>query len=198
MKYQKKQIVVDAIQYDGTKESFQKLKELGLKYEHIKPSGTNVINEFSIATLEGDMQVCVGDYVVKEPFPTKEGREFYPVKPEIFAKTYIVNKPKVRVIDEGHSYELKNFEDDTYQRLFFIKKKPDPQNPGELLREHYGTTNEAVIEMLIDRLTYLQGKFPCKENACAITHLEEALMWLEKRTIKRVKQGVEGKHKAHE
>ena len=49
------------------------------------------------------------------------------------------------------------------------------------------------MEVLINHLELLNRKFPCKENACAITHLEEALMWLEKRTRDRVKRSVEGK-----
>jgi hypothetical protein len=40
----------------------------------------------------------------------------------------------------------------------------------------------------------LNGKFPCRENSIAITKLEEALMWLNKRTADRVKRGVEGKN----
>jgi hypothetical protein len=42
----------------------------------------------------------------------------------------------------------------------------------------------------------LQAKFPCRENSCAITHFEEGLMWLEKRTRDRITRGVEGKQQA--
>lgn len=42
----------------------------------------------------------------------------------------------------------------------------------------------------------LNGYFPCRENAVAITKLDEALMWLEKRTKDRVARGVEGENKA--
>lgn len=59
---------------------------------------------------------------------------------------------------------------------------------------HNGTTNEAVIACLVHRLKFLNGKFPCRENALAITKLQEALMWLEKRTADRVARNVEGKH----
>ena len=38
----------------------------------------------------------------------------------------------------------------------------------------------------------LNGKFACRENSIAITKLEEALMWLEKRKKNREKRGVEG------
>jgi hypothetical protein len=47
--------------------------------------------------------------------------------------------------------------------------------------------------MLLDRMNYLQSKFPCRENAIAITKLDEALLWLNKRTSDRVKRNVEGK-----
>jgi hypothetical protein len=56
-----------------------------------------------------------------------------------------------------------------------------------------GTTNEEVIATLIERLQSLnQPPYSCKENACAITHLEEALHWLEARTRNRQKRKVEG------
>ena len=60
-----------------------------------------------------------------------------------------------------------------------------------------GWTNESVIAVVIDRLQGFQaGGFSCRENAIAITKLQEALMWLEKRTADRRKRGVEGKHEA--
>lgn len=57
-----------------------------------------------------------------------------------------------------------------------------------------GCQNEDLIEIVLDRLRDFQnGKFPCRENAIAITKLEEALMWLDKRTLDRRERGVEGK-----
>lgn len=103
----------------------------------------------------------------------------------------------MKVLTEGHRYELANFEkkDEPGQIIQFIEKLPAamPQSPGQLVTINDGTTNEEVIEMLIDRITNLQAKFPCKENACCITHLQEALMWLENRTRDRIKRQVEGK-----
>lgn len=110
----------------------------------------------------------------------------------------------MKVITEGHKYSLQNFESkEGVQTIQFIEKVPKiqinpvTQRPTELVTLNDGTTNEEVIEMLIDRLTYLQGKFPCKENACAITHLQEANMWLYERTRKRIAQNVEGKQLEH-
>lgn len=109
----------------------------------------------------------------------------------------------MKVLTTGHKYELANFENKSKpgQELQFIQKEPASdadvyQGSGEMITISDGTTNEDVLEVLIDRMKYLQAKFPCKENACCITHLEEGLMWLEKRTRDRVKRGVEGKHVA--
>jgi len=55
--------------------------------------------------------------------------------------------------------------------------------------------NEDLICMVIDRLEHFQNsEFACRENALAITKLEEALLWLRKRTMSREQRGVEGTH----
>lgn len=105
----------------------------------------------------------------------------------------------MKALDEGHMYQLNNFDNDTtYQTLRFIHKAPNLDKDGEpdgtLHLIYDGTTNEEVLAMLIDRMQYLQGKFPCRENAIVITKLEESLMWLNKRTQDRINRGVEGKH----
>lgn len=104
----------------------------------------------------------------------------------------------MRVLDIGHRYELSNFDqaEKPGQVLQFIKKEKQPANDGSLYTVDDGTTNEEVIRVLVDRMNSLQAKFPCRENAIATTHLETALLWLEKRTRDRVSRGVEGKHLA--
>ena len=60
-----------------------------------------------------------------------------------------------------------------------------------------GITHEALLAILIDRMRGFQnGPFKSRDNACALTHMEEALMWLNKRTLERMRRGVEGTHKA--
>lgn len=92
-------------------------------------------------------------------------------------------------------------------------------------REPSGAFVEGVIAAAIDRLRYYQGegkyaevlsretadgdsaimlkdavvtpgKFRCRQNALAITHLEEALHWCQERTAEREARGVEGTHVA--
>lgn len=56
-----------------------------------------------------------------------------------------------------------------------------------------GMPDEALYAILIDRLQGFQkGQYSCRENAIALTHLETALMWAQKRTHEREARGVEG------
>lgn len=92
----------------------------------------------------------------------------------------------------GHKYEVSNVENGVQTIAFIHKEEKD----GVLETVEDGTTNEEVIAVLIDRLQFLQSKLSSRETALAITKLEEALMWLEKRTADRQKRGVEGTHTA--
>ena len=58
-----------------------------------------------------------------------------------------------------------------------------------------GVTNEVLIAVVIDRLQCFQnGQYACRENALALTKLEEAMHWLHHRTNERLRRGVEGTH----
>jgi len=99
----------------------------------------------------------------------------------------------MKILTTGHKYELASFEGGPAQTLQFIEKRPSViigSNALELVND--GTTNEEVLAVLIDRIQYLNSKFPCRENAIVVTKLEESLMWLNKRTNDRKARGVEG------
>ena len=98
----------------------------------------------------------------------------------------------MKIMQPGHKYELENFIDKESkgQEIQFIYKSATDESFID------GTSNEEVIAVLIDRLEYLNNKFPCAENKLAITHLRWALTQLEERTKNRVSRGVEGKHLA--
>lgn len=56
-----------------------------------------------------------------------------------------------------------------------------------------GISNEALLAIVEDRLLGFQsGQFACRENAVALTKLQECMMWLQKRTRDRMARGVEG------
>jgi hypothetical protein len=105
----------------------------------------------------------------------------------------------MKILTPGHKYELENFEakDRPGQVIQFIEKTPVIESgfrDAHLKTVNDGTTNEELLRVLIDRLNSMQAKFWCRENGNAITKLEEALMWLEKRTADRRARGVEGRH----
>ena len=104
----------------------------------------------------------------------------------------------MKPLDDCHTYELDNFdpqqgEDDKFI-LTFYRLALD----GTKIN---GVTNEEVIKVLIHRLNFLNqkwmdGKLKCRENSLAITKMEEALMWLNRRTEGRIERGIEGTHVA--
>lgn len=58
-----------------------------------------------------------------------------------------------------------------------------------------GCHNEDLLAIVVDRLHGFQsGPYACRENALALTKIEEALHWLNHRTQARVDRGVEGTH----
>lgn len=64
-------------------------------------------------------------------------------------------------------------------------------------REPNGAFVEDVIAACVGRIQHYQNsKFECRENALAITKLEEALHWLDHRARDREARGVEGTHEA--
>jgi len=104
---------------------------------------------------------------------------------------------EIDVLDEGleqdapSHYRVSGFE------------HPDGTTKADLKFQHgpiaeqgvNGVTQETLIEICIDRLRWFQkGPYACRENAIALTKLEEAQMWLQRRTRDRMKRGVEGTH----
>jgi len=56
-----------------------------------------------------------------------------------------------------------------------------------------GVSNESLLAIVEDRLKGFQsGEYACRENAVALTKLQESMMWLQKRTRDRMARGVEG------
>ena len=82
MKYRKRPIVVEAVQWTGTQESLNEILEMGATLLHGPTDDTRLV-----VTLEGDMLLKVGGYVIKGI----KG-EFYPCDEDIFVKTYEVVK----------------------------------------------------------------------------------------------------------
>ncbi len=89
----------------------------------------------------------------------------------------------------NHVYELGIGGIAAYSKISEIRFQKGPiQEAGP-----NGLSNEALIAVVIDRLQGFQsGDFACRENALALTKLEEAMHWLQHRTRERLARGVEG------
>ena len=106
---------------------------------------------------------------------------------EVFATDY-------KTFNAYHCYEIRPIppegatisEEDIFAKIKFQKGPIKEKGVN-------GCHNEDLIAIVIDRLQQFQeSDFKCRENAIAITKLEEALMWLGKRTQDRRNRGVEG------
>ena len=76
-----------------------------------------------------------------------------------------------------------------------IEWQNGPLGRGDERKEPNGAFVETVIAAAVQRIEYYQStQFSCRENAIAITKLQEALHWLDHRTRRREYQGVEGTH----
>ena len=84
MKYRKKPVVIEAIQFKDNAESIAEISNMvGNKFDVIVSYKNEDNPVLIIPTLEGDHIASVGDYIIKGV-----NGEFYPCKPDIFEKTY--------------------------------------------------------------------------------------------------------------
>lgn len=84
-KYQKKPIIIEAHQFDGSSTGVAELSNWinGGRYKHSQIRTRDLGRTLIIKTLEGEMTAQAGDYIIKGI----QG-EFYPCKPDIFKATY--------------------------------------------------------------------------------------------------------------
>ena len=117
----------------------------------------------------------------------------------------------VSVIDEpgqggaNHYYEVSGFSSETNASSPFEARYGKPAGHSTVLFQNgpinadgngvNGLTHEVLLAIVADRLrSFQKGPYSCKANACALTHIEEALHWLQQRTLERMRRGVEGTH----
>lgn len=59
----------------------------------------------------------------------------------------------------------------------------------------HGVIDTDLLEIVRDRLKSFQaGPFSSRENACALTHIEEALMWMNRRVEDKIERNVLGRN----
>lgn len=159
-KFVKKPVVIEAIQYDGANiteiETFVRGKLPTIMTSDL---GAQLV----ISTLEGDMKVTKGDYIIKGI----KG-EFYPCKPDIFKQSYNMIKENNDILSEGEKRVRKSF------------------NPSALKRvENFKSITASAIDEIAEverRVKSASKDNPelgdfLRECATAKTALQDASMW---------------------
>ncbi len=99
--------------------------------------------------------------------------------------------------------ELKNFSDDAGRPAggwaratgFSIEWQNGPLGTGENRKPPNGAFVEDVLEACRERLAFYQAsEFACGENEAALQSVANALAYLNDRTDRRIREGVEGTH----
>ena len=85
MKFRKKPVVIDAWKWTGkiTPELDKIISHQPFFFRAFLKTDGQTGYDFFIKTLEGDMLVSLGDYIIRGV-----NGEYYPCKPDIFEKTY--------------------------------------------------------------------------------------------------------------
>jgi len=90
---------------------------------------------------------------------------------------------------DNHLYEIVG-ETNNKNLSVFIRFQRGARNLEE---STHGVVDEDLLEIVRHRLqTFQQGELSTRENAVALTHIEEALMWLNRRVEDRIERNVLG------
>lgn len=103
----------------------------------------------------------------------------------------------------NHLYMIEGFNTGSNPSCPFTARHGEPAKHATVLFQNgpiaeagvNGVTQEALLAIVADRLRSFQaGPYASRENALALTKIEEAMLWLHKRTLDRMRRGVEGTH----
>lgn len=85
--FRKKPVEIEAVQFtdENKNQVYHWASEIQMNISHSWDKANKPC--LIIPTLEGEMICSLGDYLIKEPFPT-DCRKIYPCKEGIFKKTY--------------------------------------------------------------------------------------------------------------
>lgn len=224
MKATKKPVTIEFFKYDGDLKNSNGEYYVPEWAVEAEKNGTIFFEgpEMFIKTLEGNHHASVGDYIIRgvngELYPCKPDifEKTYDINNEAKGEQKLVD-----LVETKHDLLTTKYTKVLEEAVFkynaphtFRVIKAEAETSGEhegenrvLAKIHFqegpikecgvnGVANEDLIVMVIRRLEGFQNsEFKCRENACAITKLEEALLWLRKRTMGRENRGVEGTNK---
>ena len=166
-KFVKKPVVVEAIQYNGINitevESFL-VSKLPTVWSSVEDT------QLIIPTLEGDMKVSKGDYIIKGI----KG-EFYPCKPDVFKSTYNVVEDNNGILSEGEKRVRTTFNVLSLETVD-IAKQLMAEAINLLSRDQNEVASYYYDSINTSQYRELSADYQ-REVATAKTKIEEAAMW---------------------
>ena len=100
----------------------------------------------------------------------------------------------MKVIDEGHKYELDHVVTNGHEKITFIKRSGKQVQHDE---QYPGTNSQELLRVLIDRTKYLNDQLTCDESGDILYYLRQALFIYEARAYRRKEQGHNRKDANH-
>lgn len=92
----------------------------------------------------------------------------------------------------NHEYLIRTSLDGCIQDLASIQFQDGARKEENSIQ---GVCDQDLLEIVRHRLQCFQsGPYSSRENACALTHIEEALMWLNRRVEDRIERNVLGRN----
>lgn len=184
-------------------------KYVGVEWVQAKSMTRGYYNDFRGWIIPPDENPLDEGYIVQ-----RDNGHVNWIPKEIFEKTYHVCED-VEMVELKHDLLTTKYSGVVHEKdfsfnaphLFRVYSLRQPEGSEVLAEVHFqegpikeagvnGVMNEDLIAMVICRLEHFnQSEFRCRENSMAITKLEEALLWLRKRTMGRERKGIEGTHK---
>lgn len=96
----------------------------------------------------------------------------------------------------NHSYRIKSVDDNSVDPLNALGVIQFQNGARKLPDSIHGVLDGDLLEIVRHRLQcFQQGPFSSHENAVALTHIEEALMWMNRRVEDRIERNVLGTNK---
>jgi hypothetical protein len=182
---------------------------IDIKAIHAKPMSRGDYNSLRGWTIPKDENPLDQGYVIER---RDIGHVTWMPK-DVFEKIYMEDpNDSIGMVDLKHDLLTTKYTGVVHEKefkfnaphLFRVYSLRDPEGSEVVGEVHFqegpikengvnGVCNEDLIAMVICRLEHFQrSEYSSRDNAMAITKLEEAMLWLRKRTIGRENRGVEG------
>lgn len=153
--YERIPTTIEAVQWDGTSPAGRDIIAMGASFSHIAGTDARLIAGKHGA--QGIVDVPIGHWIARAA-----PDDFYPIHPDVFVETY---RPANRRTDDTKTSPIHDRIDHDF--AFHPATTDEKRNAHTSVREHCKTLAHYIAD------TVPAGR----EQALALTHIEEAMHW---------------------